>query len=598
MSYFQEICLSALCSILVTIPVFAQPPGSGWILDFEDNFGGPNGNVNTGIWRDLLYDEYDPKHTNVRNGNLVITGEAFNQNGQVVTKGGRVDTWTKRTFRFGYFETRCRLSYKARNVWPAVWLGDGASDTELDIFEWLHENNDDGLGPNQSHHFQNTSNIIVKLPNSFNPAQWHKYAALWTPTEISFYVDGNFQYSSPRNEVDDIYFLVTMSPDINLQHSAGDSYPEFLVDYVRAWKRNSYNGYSGPKKARIAIPGTLQAENFTIPSGIQTIAANDTGGGLGVGFLDNGDWMDYQVNIATAGDYTIRYRAASNSSGNIRLLVDGVNKGTKFINNTGGWQNWQNFNATVNLPAGNHTIRLQCTSGSWNLNKVDFTSTGGNPPTGVPIGQIISLQGNNNLYASSENGIGTMNCNRPSAAAWEKFTVVSAGGGKIALRGSNGKYVSSENGSGGITCNRSTIGAWEKFDWVAQSSNSVALKGSNGRYISSENGTINMTCSRTTVGNWEKFNWAISGARQGNDVEKGQSIAIFPNPTNGVLNIANLPDGEYEISLFDLSGTAVLRELIDPANGSQLSMSGVSAGIYLVVIIGNGINEKLKVTIQ
>ena len=68
--------------------------------------------------------------------------------------------------------------------------------------------------------------------------------------------------------------------------------------------------------------------------------------------------------------------------------------------------------------------------------------------TGAPIGQNITLKGFNNLYVSGENGTQAMNCNRPTPQAWETFTVVDAGGGKIALR-SQGKYVSSENGNTG-----------------------------------------------------------------------------------------------------------------------------------------------------
>lgn len=129
-----------------------------------------------------------------------------------------------------------------------------------------------------------------------------------------------------------------------------------------------------------------------------------------------------------------------------------------------------------------------------------------NTPGGAPIGSTISLRASNNLYASGENGTQAMNCNRTSVQAWEQFTVVDAGGGKVALR-SQGKYVSSENGTQAITCDRATVGDWEKFDWVANSDGSVSLRGNNGRYISSENGTQPMTCNRTSIGGWETFRY-------------------------------------------------------------------------------------------
>jgi len=124
--------------------------------------------------------------------------------------------------------------------------------------------------------------------------------------------------------------------------------------------------------------------------------------------------------------------------------------------------------------------------------------------TGAPIGQNITLKGFNNLYVSGENGTQAMNCNRPTAQAWETFTVVDAGGGKIALR-SQGKYVSSENGTQAITCNRATFSDWEKFDWITTADGKVTLRGNNGKFISSENGTQPMTCNRATAAGWEAF---------------------------------------------------------------------------------------------
>jgi beta-glucanase (GH16 family) len=126
------------------------------------------------------------------------------------------------------------------------------------------------------------------------------------------------------------------------------------------------------------------------------------------------------------------------------------------------------------------------------------------PASGAPIGQTITIMGNNNQFASSENGTQAMNCNRPVAQAWEQFLVVNAGGGKIALQ-SQGHYVSSENGTMAITCNRTTFGAWEEFTWVDNPDGTFSLKGNNGDFISSENGLQAMTCTRTSASLWEDF---------------------------------------------------------------------------------------------
>lgn len=191
-------------------------------------------------------------------------------------------------------------------------------------------------------------------------------------------------------------------------------------------------------------------------------------------------------------------RIASNIAGSIQNVAFKNSDGSKVLiaSNSGSGSStfkvkWgtQSFNYT--LPAG--AVATFKWSGA--------TGENGNTP---PIGQVISLRGFNNQFASGENGTVAMRCNRPTAGDWERFTVVDAGGGKIALRSMN-KYVSSENGAAAITCSRATIGDWEKFDWIVNPDGKISLRGSNGLYISSENGTTAMTCTRPAISGWEAF---------------------------------------------------------------------------------------------
>jgi hypothetical protein len=123
---------------------------------------------------------------------------------------------------------------------------------------------------------------------------------------------------------------------------------------------------------------------------------------------------------------------------------------------------------------------------------------------GPPIGQTITLKGNNGLYVSGEDGTKPMNCNRATAGTWEQFLVVDAGNGKVALQ-SMSQYVSSENGVNPITCNRPSFGGWETFTWISNADGTISLQGNNGSFVSSENGAQAMTCNRATAGAWEAF---------------------------------------------------------------------------------------------
>jgi hypothetical protein len=128
---------------------------------------------------------------------------------------------------------------------------------------------------------------------------------------------------------------------------------------------------------------------------------------------------------------------------------------------------------------------------------------GGAVPTNAPVGTTVTFKGSNGLYVTSNDGDSAMSCNRAKAQAWEEFTVVDAGHGKVALQAMS-QYVSSEDGVNPINCNRAAFSTWEEFDWIPVAGG-VTLRGTNALYISSENGTKSMTCNRAVAQGWESF---------------------------------------------------------------------------------------------
>ena len=91
-----------------------------------------------------------------------------------------------------------------------------------------------------------------------------------------------------------------------------------------------------------AIPGKIEAGNCSDMSSIQTETTTDTGGGRNVGYMDTGDWLDYSVNVATAGTYNVDFRVASlNANTQLQLKKGSTVLATVNVPYTGGWQNWQ-----------------------------------------------------------------------------------------------------------------------------------------------------------------------------------------------------------------------------------------------------------------
>ncbi|MEO1450151.1 MAG: carbohydrate-binding protein, partial [Bacteroidota bacterium] len=127
-----------------------------------------------------------------------------------------------------------------------------------------------------------------------------------------------------------------------------------------------------------AIPGKVQAEDFFEQSGIQLENTSDTGGGQNIGFLDNGDYADYYINVDQAGLYNVDYRtAALSEEGGVRLdLISPTGQATELHSatfaSTGGWQTWATTRKQATLPTGLHQIRLTITAPLFNINWLEF----------------------------------------------------------------------------------------------------------------------------------------------------------------------------------------------------------------------------------
>ena len=156
------------------------------------------------------------------------------------------------------------------------------------------------------------------------------------------------------------------------------------------------------------VPGTIQAEDFddawdatsvnsggqyrSTPVDIELTA--DAGGGYNVGWIDSGEWLDFNLDVQAAGTYQVAARVASiYGHATVSALVDGVPVGGAVsVPNTGSWQAWQTITSSgVTLSAGIHRLRLTTGTGAFNLNwlTVNAAST---PATGRPVPGVVEAE--------------------------------------------------------------------------------------------------------------------------------------------------------------------------------------------------------------
>jgi len=119
------------------------------------------------------------------------------------------------------------------------------------------------------------------------------------------------------------------------------------------------------------IPGKIEAEDYSAAFGVD--------GTNFVGWIQAGDWTEYQVDVAEAGLYSIQIMEAADEGygGTGHFLVDSLTASSTFVAApTGDWGYYLPVNCSVNLTKGRHTLRYEpIVAGGYNLDYYVFTKT-------------------------------------------------------------------------------------------------------------------------------------------------------------------------------------------------------------------------------
>lgn len=161
----------------------------------------------------------------------------------------------------------------------------------------------------------------------------------------------------------------------------------------------------------VSLPGRIQAENFD--NGADSVSYHDSTagnaggayrqtnidiencseGGYDVGWTAAGEWMNYAVNVPTAGSYIIRLRVASMGGGAIHVGFNGPSNVWRQVSipATGGWQTWTTVSFSATLGAGTQTMTLLVDAPGFNLNYVEVASGSTSSSTTSSSGGSVSV---------------------------------------------------------------------------------------------------------------------------------------------------------------------------------------------------------------
>ena len=151
------------------------------------------------------------------------------------------------------------------------------------------------------------------------------------------------------------------------------------------------------KGEALAIPGKIEVEDFDIPGkgknedGTSNASYGDdsenhgdsdyrkgTGAdlyekatGVALGYNATGDWYEYTVNIAEAGEYTAIASVATEGTGAFTLSIDGSSIGEFEVTGT-SYDEFSDVKKKVTLPAGQHVLRLDVTQQYFDIDYINF----------------------------------------------------------------------------------------------------------------------------------------------------------------------------------------------------------------------------------
>lgn len=144
------------------------------------------------------------------------------------------------------------------------------------------------------------------------------------------------------------------------------------------------------------IPGIIEAENYDLggsgkayydkdsenrgkayrQDGVD-VYTTDENGGYAVGYAQDGEWLEYTVNVKETRNYKIRARLSTgNPNVGIKLFLDneGISDLIQTDENGGEWESYLNADTetTKELTEGEHVLKIQI-SGDWiNIDRIEF----------------------------------------------------------------------------------------------------------------------------------------------------------------------------------------------------------------------------------
>jgi hypothetical protein len=114
------------------------------------------------------------------------------------------------------------------------------------------------------------------------------------------------------------------------------------------------------------------------------------------------------------------------------------------------------------------------------------------------------------------------------------------------------------------------------------------------------NGVVSVTASNACGTGTKTYN-AVVTCREG-ELATAAKLNVYPNPTTGMLNIDyTATRGNTLINVLDLAGRVVMTKTttsIEGMNNTQLDLSGVAKGAYMIHVQSTNGSQQVRVVVE
>jgi len=219
---------------------------SGYNLIFHDEFDAP---INWETWKPCeawgcVRENAIFKQSQVTQSgsDAILTSDINDVAGEPKTKTGGLYSWNSFNTKYGYFETREKLTPNGVRYWPAFWLTSMQSwPPEIDVFELM---GNDSSYITMTLHWKNGEKNEMKGRRlkfkgfDFLSKDYHIYGCEWSDKKVTWYIDNLPVYVLDKHIPDlDMFILINNCYSIH-EPVKSDLPMSIYCDYIRVYKKN------------------------------------------------------------------------------------------------------------------------------------------------------------------------------------------------------------------------------------------------------------------------------------------------------------------------------------------------------------------------